>query len=288
MTAQHKSNLGDDATFIALPTDDWTKCSNPVWRIICARRILAKIITTTHGHDSTTQTTPRQEEDITCPTTHRPSDAYGDFALTVNCSGARTSAWHDKLTQCWLMLIRMSGWSASAETPHLILGSSKRPDIHAKIGDKEVLFDVRTNTVTTAGYDSVARCAATARYAAHTGAIKKHDDWDDPCFAMGYDFVALSHETGGHLAEETDEFFQQLVKHAGGGDPSDEARFRHYAATRLHLTNQIGVAKTILAHLPVTSTLRRRTRPLLGYVPLPPTRGFHREPPLPLTEGTTP
>ena len=66
---------------------------------------------------------------------------YGDFALTVNCSGARTSAWHDKLTQCWLMLIRMSGWSASAETPHLILGSGKRPDIRAKIGDKEVLFD---------------------------------------------------------------------------------------------------------------------------------------------------
>ena len=78
---------------------------------------------------------------------------YGDFALTVNCSGARTSAWHDKLTQCWLMLIRMSGWSASAETPHLILGSGKRPDIRAKIGDKEVLFGVRTNTATTAGSD---------------------------------------------------------------------------------------------------------------------------------------
>ena len=75
--------------------------------------------------------TPRQEEDITCPTTHRPSDAYGDFALTVNCSGARTSAWHDKLTQFWLMLIRMSGWSAPAETPHLVLGSGKRPDISA-------------------------------------------------------------------------------------------------------------------------------------------------------------
>ena len=100
-------------------------------------------------------------------------------------------------------------------------------------------------------------------------ASKKYLDWE-----------------GGSL--ETDEFFQQLVNHAGGGDPSDEARFRHYAATRLHLTNQIGFAKTILAHLPVTSTLRRRTRPLLGYVPLPPTRGFHREPPLPLTEGTTP
>ena len=97
---------------------------------------------------------------------------------------------------------------------------------------------------------------------------KESDSKSDPYFAMGYDFVALSHETGGHLAEETDEFFQQLVNHAGGGDPSDEARFRHYAATRLHLTNQIGVAKTILAHLPVTSTSRRRTRPLLGYVPV--------------------
>ena len=63
----------------------------------------------------------------------------------------------------------------------------------------------------------------------------------------------LSHEAGGHLAEETDEFFQQLVNHAGGGDPSDEARFRDYAATRLHLTNQTGVAKIILAHLSADS-----------------------------------
>ena len=71
----------------------------------------------------------------------------------------------------------------------------------------------------------------------------------------------LSHEAGGHLAEETDEFFQQLVNHAGGGDPSDEARFRHYAATRLHLTNQIGVAKTILAHHPVTISTSLLTPP---------------------------
>ena len=42
----------------------------------------------------------------------------------------------------------MGGWSASAETPYLILGSGKRPDIRAKICDKGELFDVRTNTVT--------------------------------------------------------------------------------------------------------------------------------------------
>ena len=53
---------------------------------------------------------------------------------------------------------------------------------------------------------------------------------------MGYDFVALSHETGGHLAEETDEFFQQLVNHAGGRGPSDEARFRHYTLPRASIS----------------------------------------------------
>ena len=100
----------------------------------------------------------------------------------------------------------------------------------------------------------MARCAATARYAAHTGAIKKHGDWDDPCFAMGYDFVALSHETGGHLAEETDEFFQQPVNHAGGGDPPDEARFRHYAATRLVQT-QVQIQGRSVGKITLSSSL---------------------------------
>ena len=52
---------------------------------------------TTHGHDSTAQVIPRQEENTTCPTAHKPSDAYGDFALAVNRSGARASASQVKL-----------------------------------------------------------------------------------------------------------------------------------------------------------------------------------------------
>ena len=62
---------------------------------------------------------------------------------------------------------------------------------------------------------------------------------------MGYRFVALPIETGGRQSEEAEQFFSQLMKYAGGGDSSDEARFRHYAATRLMMTNQIGVARTI-------------------------------------------
>ena len=42
-------------------------------------------------------------------------------------------------------------WTWRVETVKI----QRRPDIRAKIGDREVLFDVRTKTVTTAGYDSV-------------------------------------------------------------------------------------------------------------------------------------
>ena len=45
------------------------------------------------------------------------------------------------------------------------------------------------------------------------------------CQEMGYDFVALSIETGGHQSEEAEQFFGRLVKYAGSRDSSDEARF---------------------------------------------------------------
>jgi len=41
------------------------------------------------------------------------------------------------------------------------------------------------------------------------------------------------------------------------------------------MTNQIGVARTILANLPITRQSQDRGRPLLGYVPLAPHRA-HR------------
>ena len=59
----------------------------------------------------------------------------------------------------------------------------------------------------------------------------------------------------------------RLVKYAGSGDSSDEARFRHFAATSLMMANQIGVARTILANLPITRHSQNCGRPLLGYVP---------------------
>ena len=104
----------------------------------------------------------------------------------------------------------------------------------------------------------------------HAGATAKHRAREAPCQEMGYDFVALPIETGGHQSEEAEQFFDRLVKYAGSGDSSDEARFRHFAATSLiMMANQIGVAWTILANLPITrhSQPRPRPRPLLGYVP---------------------
>ena len=75
--------------------------------------------------------------------------------------------------------------------------------------------------------------------------------------------------------QEVPRFYKILVKYAGSGDSSDEARFRHFAATSLMMANQIGVARTILANLPITRHSQDRGRPLLGYVPLAPHRA-HR------------
>ena len=107
---------------------------------------------------------------------------------------------------------------------------------------------------------------------------------------MGYDFVALPIETGGHQSEEAEQFLGRLVKYAGSGDSSDEARFRHFAATSLMMTNQIiGVARTILANLPITRHSQDRGRPLLGYVPLAPHRAYRvRRDPEPETPPDSP
>ena len=106
---------------------------------------------------------------------------------------------------------------------------------------------------------------------------------------MGYDFVALPIEAGGHQSEEAEQFLDRLVKYAGSGDSSDEARFRHFAATSLMMTNQIGVARTILANLPLTWHSQERGRPLLGYVPLAPHRAHRvRRDPEPETPPDSP
>ena len=49
------------------------------------------------------------------------------------------------------------------------------------------------------------------------------------------------------MAEETSTFLNKITQIAGGGDASDEARFRFYATSRLMMANAIGAAKTILS-----------------------------------------
>ena len=124
------------------------------------------------------------------------------------------------------MLIRMSGWTAPRETTHLLPGSGKRPDVRAHIAGRCVLFDVRTCAMASGmGPAGLSRCAATPGHAAACGATAKHKAWDAPCREMGYDFVALPIETGGRQPEEAEQFLDRLVKYAGSGDSSDEARW---------------------------------------------------------------
>ena len=43
-------------------------------------------------------------------------------------------------------------------------------------------------------------------HAAACGATAKHKAWDEPCQEMGYGFVSLPIEAGGHQSEEAEQF----------------------------------------------------------------------------------
>ena len=282
-TAQYYSNLGDTIGLSALPTDNWTTASNKVWEVIIARRILAKIITTTDSHDNRSMTdspplADASSDTLQCPCCHKTSathsiDPFGDHCFHDQPSGARTSDYHDPLRDCWLSLIKMAGLRTTKETPGLLLDSNGRPDHQVFFGTDSTLTDVRTCTITTAGYHSVQRAAALPGHSAECGALAKHKKWEVPARMMGHAFTALAHETGGRMAEETSTFLNKITQIAGGGDASDEARFRFYATSRLMMTNAIGAAKTILACMPFRyHATAMRTSPVLGHVPLPPPR----------------
>ena len=90
---------------------------------------------------------------------------------------------------------------------------------------------------------------------------------------MECDFIPLAIETGGRQAEVTEAFLCRLIDIAGCGGNSDRARFRSYAASRILMTNAIGVAKTTIASRPIASHAPQApSQATLGFVPLPPRR----------------
>ena len=113
---------------------------------------------------------------LTCPVTYRTSrdhpmiDLFGESCFHVDNSGALTTEWNDHLRSVWLNIIRRAGLRASAETPHLLHDSQKRPDVKVRVGKQVTLLDVRTSSTTTTGTDSTQECAATPSYSAEMGA----------------------------------------------------------------------------------------------------------------------
>ena len=71
---------------------------------------------------------------------------------------------------------------------------------------------------------------------------------------------------------------QLIIDIAGCGSASDRARFRNYAASRILMTNAIGVAKTIITNRPIASDApQAHSQTTLGFVPLPPPRQYGAE-----------
>ena len=84
-------------------------------------------------------------------------------------------------------------------------------------------------------------------FSAGMGIDSKHSGWNTPCHRIDYDFTPLAIETGGRQVEATERILCRVIDIAGAGGASDRARFHHYAASRIFMTNTIGVAKTIIA-----------------------------------------
>ena len=179
-TATYLSVYGDAHSLTILRTNDLTTKTNELFKIVIAQRILSPIIRTNYTGPTTETMTNPDTPFLTCPVTYRTScdhpmiDLFGESCFHVDNSGVLTTEWNDHLRSVWLNIIRRAGLRASAETPHLLHDSQKRPDVKVRVGKQVTLLDVRTSSTATTGTDSTQECAATPSYSAEMGAKSKY------------------------------------------------------------------------------------------------------------------
>ena len=160
------------------------------FKIVIVQRILSPVIRTNYTGPTTETMTNPDTLFLTCPATYKtprahPIDFFGDSCFHVGNSGALTTEWNDRLRGVWLNIVRRAGVRASAETPHLLHDSQKRPDVKVRVGKQVTLLDVRIYSTATTGNDSTQQCTAPPGYSAKLGAKSKPagkcylDDDDD-------------------------------------------------------------------------------------------------------------
>jgi hypothetical protein len=186
-------------------------------------------------------------------------DIYGNHC--VHCpkasSGARTSAWHDQIVRVLGDILKMASLKVKFEVANvLVVGPpGLRADLVASMpGDtKQIIVDVRTADPCTA--ENVKRSAQVPGHAACQAEILKKNKWEDHVNAQGDLFIGFAIEAGGAIGDGARSLLD-LAACANGSSTAETAAFITYALQRLHITTQLGVARTIRANMPIPTGAR--------------------------------
>ena len=139
----------------------------------------------------------------------------------------------------------MAGLKVKSEVANvLVLGPPGiRADLVASIpdGTKQIIIDVRTAEPCTA--ENVKRSAEVPGHAACQAEILKNRKWGDYVNAQGDLFVGFAVEAGGALGDGARSLLD-LAACANGSSTAEIAAFIEYALQRIHITTQLGVART--------------------------------------------
>ena len=120
-------------------------------------------------------------------------------------------------------------------------------------GTKQIIVDVRTADPCTA--ENVKRSAQIPGHAACQAEILKKKKWEVYVNAQGDLFIGFAVEAGGAIGDGA----RSLLDLAAGANVSSTAEiaaFTTYALQRIHITTQLGVARTIRANMPIPTGAR--------------------------------
>ena len=154
-------------------------------------------------------------------------------------------------------ILKMAGLKVKFEEANvLVVGPpGLRADLVASMpgGTKQIIVDVRTADPCTT--ENVKRCAQIPGHAACQAEILKKKKWEDYVNAQGDLFIGFAVEAGGAIGDGARSLLD-IAACANGSSTAEIAAFITYALQRIHITTQLGVARTIRANMPIPTGAR--------------------------------
>ena len=257
-SAHFNSTCLDPHTFNTVPKDVGTTITdNRDFEIMYKRRLLLPIFKMSEKRmcPSCSVTSDKRARD----SERRVLDPHGHHCLVcVNASsGERTRSWHDAIVKVLCDILRMAGFKVRCEVSNILVTGplGLRADLVVCIPgeSRQIVVDVRT--ADSCALQNIKRAAQFPRVAATLAEALKNKKWQDFVHAQGDIFIAFAVEAGGAIGEAALSLIN-MAACANGASAAEIAAFTTYALQRIHITTQLGVARTIRANAPIPTGAR--------------------------------